>query len=294
MVAQYIDGNGTVQTRLFTPGFAAADGTSATFTVPTYFNGAFSVRVAGSTAAPLLQIVPVLTSIDVTGANATQWRGLGLVEGNGTLYTIGSGSVTDSDVSATGVNVGGFFVVDNDGANVAMTAFGPGQASIRTAGGTSAPLAWNVINPALGANLYDVAFEASSGNLLVATSTEIKRLNAATGATLGSFAMPGGSSGNMGLQVVPAAFTLGSTAVPAGSLLVVNGGVSNDKIYALNATTGAVIATLDLGQNIDPVAGLYDPASGRLFLIDANPAELIEMNPANGTVVKRTKPGDEL
>ena len=58
-----------------------------------------------------------------------------------------------------------------------------------TAGGTSAPLAWNVYRPNRGA-LIDVAYNAAANELLVADNATIRRLDAATGAELGSFDIP--------------------------------------------------------------------------------------------------------
>ena len=48
LIAQYIDGNGTVITRLLNPTSANATGTSATLLVPTLFNGAFALHLVGS------------------------------------------------------------------------------------------------------------------------------------------------------------------------------------------------------------------------------------------------------
>jgi hypothetical protein len=161
---------------------------------------------------------------------------------------------------------------------------GSGSFSLTTSGGTSAPLAWNVVNPNLS-TLYDVAFDGATGNLLVATNTQILRIDATSGQTLATFSLPGGSSGNTGLQVLPAGMTLAGVSIPSGSLLVTNGGASFDKIFALNPSSGAILATLDLGQNIDPVAGVFDPLSGSLFILDGSPNQVDQLNPATGAVL---------
>src|SRR5204862_2819001 len=77
------------------------------------------------------------------------------------------------------------------------------------------------------------------------------------------------------------------TAVPAGSLLVTNGAVSTDHIVALDPATGAVLADLDLGRDIDPVAGVYHPGEGTLFLLDAAHDEVVEIDPATGAELSR-------
>ncbi len=288
-IGQYIDGNGSLRTVILNPAFANAAGTSATLIVPTVFNGAFALHAIGSTTAPVLQIVPTLAGVDVTGYNGARWRGLGFVEGNGTVYSFGGSTTTDTSIATDGgANAGGFYAVDNDGADVVMPAggLGNGLATIKTSGGTSAGVPWRAINVGLNTNLWDVALEPVSGNLFVATTTEIKRINPATGATISTFGLPIQASNNIGLQVVPSDFTLNATLVPAGSLLVTNGAPDPDVVVALNATTGAVIASLTLvenpGENIDAVSGLYDPTTGHLFILDGDPNEVAEINPATG------------
>ena len=59
--------------------------------------------------------------------------------------------------------------------------------------------------------------------------------------------------------------TLAGTPLPAGTLLVTNGGASNDRIIALNPVTGEQLAVLDLGQNLDPDAGAFHPGTGELL-----------------------------
>src|SRR5207248_5997280 len=58
IVAQYIDGGGTLRTVLLNP--SSATGSTATFAVPAYFNGAFAVSVVGSAFLPVLQVVPTV------------------------------------------------------------------------------------------------------------------------------------------------------------------------------------------------------------------------------------------
>ncbi|WP_372898265.1 hypothetical protein, partial [Stieleria sp.] len=160
---------------------------------------------------------------------------------------------------------------------------GFGELIVTTAGGSSVPIAMGFAFPAVG-TIYDVALDTVSGDLFVATSSQILRVDAVSGQTLAAFNLPGGNSTNTGLQVLPTAMTLGGVGVSAGSLLVTNGSVSFDKLYAVDPTTGVILATLDLGQNIDPVAGVYDPTSGSLFLLDRNANLLWQIDPSTGAV----------
>jgi outer membrane protein assembly factor BamB len=90
-----------------------------------------------------------------------------------------------------------------------------------------------------------------------------------------------------GMQIVGAAMTLGSTAVPAGSMLVFNGYVSPDRVAAINPATGAVLASLALDGNYDLTAGVYDATSGHLFITEHNGPgnRIVELNAATGAQV---------
>src|SRR5262249_47609197 len=160
----------------------------------------------GSTLGPVLQIVPVVTAVDVTSASTTQLRGRGFVEGNNSLYAFASGTVTDTSVS-TGPNVFSGVAFDNDAVNLTLPVAGPGTLTVTTAGGTAAPISWNVASPALPSNsrLVDVASNGTTLWVGNDSTGKIHRINPATGAELGSFTIPVQNSGNLGLQILPAA-----------------------------------------------------------------------------------------
>ena len=50
---------------------------------------------------------------------------------------------------------------------------------------------------------------------------------------------------------------------------------------------GTVLATLALGENIDPIDMTYDATNGQLFVLDSNPDQIVEVNTTNGSVVSR-------
>ena len=112
-----------------------------------------------------------------------------------------------------------------------------------------------------------------------ANSAALHLINTATGQQIRSVAITNvssatnsiGNTSNFGaLQVVPAAFTLRLTPIPAGSLLVFYAPSNPDYVVALNPTTGNPIAALPLAGNYDTTAGVYDPSSGEIFLVDRN------------------------
>jgi hypothetical protein len=153
-------------------------------------------------------------------------------------------------------------------------------------------LPWNVVSPLLAATIVDVAFNPSSGELLLGNSGTglIYRINPATGATVGSFAIPVQNSGNLGLDIAPVGFTLRDTAsatnvpIAAGSLIVFNGAPNPDRIIAMNPTTGAILATLTLANNFDIVGGAVT-ATGRVFVLDPTANSVREINPLTGAEI---------
>jgi hypothetical protein len=228
----------------------------------------------------LLQIVPVITSVDVDGVNSVRITGSGLVEGNNTAYQFGNAIVIDT-VQGTGPDVFSSGTL----ANATLPVQGVGSFTVTTAGGTSAQIAWNVVNPGLG-GLTDVAYDPATQAIWVADNSTIYRINKATGALLGSFDIPSsGSTSNLGLQFVADGFTLNATAVPAGSLLITDGAPNPDQFIAVNAVDGTVIATRTAATNFDFVAGLYHAGRNTLFGLDGSPDQLIEINPATGATV---------
>jgi hypothetical protein len=289
IVAKFLDDNGTlvVQGLLPNSGSVSGDGTQALLTVPPHFNGAFALHMVGSAFAPLLQIVPVLSGIDINGHNSARLTGQGLVDANGTVYQFANGSVVDNDLTSTNVFSSGTLV------DLTLPVAGDGTLTVTTAGGTSAALPWNVISPVLGTTVVDVAYNAASSELLVASTISggnIFRINPATGAQLGSFAIPVQNSSSLGMDILPVAATLRNTAtgtdipLPAGSLIVFNGAPNTDRIIALDPVTGAVLATLNMANNFDIVGGAVT-ADGRFLVLD-NPTNTVrEIDPLTGAEV---------
>lgn len=103
---------------------------------------------------------------------------------------------------------------------------------------------------------------------------------------------PGESANDFDLETAPKAFTLGSTLVPAGSLLVINGETGVAEIYALDPTTGATLATLTTGFGASHVVGgAYHGKRNSFFLLqDKVPGgttgnRVAEISPTTGAVL---------
>ena len=75
--------------------------------------------------------------------------------------------------------------------------------------------------------------------------------------------------------------------MPAGSLLVVNGYANPDRVDAINPATGAVIATLTLHDNLDAIAGVYDAATGDLYLLRGSSNAVAVVSPTTGLTLSQ-------
>ena len=229
-----------------------------------------------------------MTAIDVNGTNTTQVSGRGFVEANNTSYNFPAASILD-----TSPNTGPDVFSSGTLINLSLPVAGAGNFTITTAGGTSAPISFNSVSPALAATVVDVAYNSAASELLVATTGAgglIYRINPATGAQVGSFAIPGQNSGNLGLDITPVGFSMHdvtsntNVAIPSGSLIVFNGVFNPDRIYALDPANGAILATLVLAGNFDIVGGAVT-STGRMFILDPNADRVREINPATGAEI---------
>ena len=134
-------------------------------TVPDYYNGAFVWHIVGSTTAATLQVVPVVTAAAMNGTASAQIQGLGFEEGNGSIYSFAGATLVNSS-SSSGPDVIYDYAngsdVSNGLVNLAPPTSGAGSLTVTTAGGTSAPFAWDAIDPNLG-DLSDVAVNPTGG-----------------------------------------------------------------------------------------------------------------------------------
>jgi sugar lactone lactonase YvrE len=168
---------------------------------------------------------------------------------------------------------------------------GLGTVTATTAGGTSQALDLNFLRMPIGTP-GDVAV-AANGDLWssdFANPGHLVRISPASGEVLQTITLTSDfgtpySFNYTGLQIVAADMTLGTTAVPAGSLLVFNGYPSPDRIVAVNTATGAVLGGVSLDQNYDLVGGVYDAATGHLFVLGHNANQMIELDAATGAQV---------
>jgi hypothetical protein len=130
-------------------------------------------------------------------------------------------------------------------------------------------------------HLLDVAYNAVGGEIFLGNNSEITRVDSDTGAVIATFDIPGSEFTDfLGLQILSDDIpSFGGTKIDAGSLLITNGTVSPDKLFALDAVTGEQLAVLELGEDFDAVAGAFHAQRGTLFVLDSIQDRIVELNP---------------
>ena len=66
-----------------------------------------------------------------------------------------------------------------------------------------------------------------------------------------------------------------------------DGYANPDRVDAINPTTGAVIATLILHDNLDANAGVFDAATGDLYLLRGSANEVAVVDPKTGLTLSQ-------
>jgi uncharacterized protein YjiK len=293
ILLRWTDINGTLQMTRLSPSAAASDGSSATLSLPSYANGAYSLQVFGSASQPLLQIVPKLQRYDQQ--DRLVLFGSGFVEG-ASSYTISGSSVQDD--AAQGNHIDVYYDGEQNGSayldRSALPNHGLGNVSVTTAGGTSAPLALNNLQVTVqGTSLGDVAIDPVSGAMWVSDYSNpghLLRIDTGSGDVLQTLTLSNAygvpyTYNYAGLQILDQAVSLGGTSVAAGSLLVFNGYANPDRVLAINPSDGSLLASLVLTGNHDLTAGVFDPQSGHLFVSAHNGNQLLELDAATGAVL---------
>ncbi|HNO88928.1 MAG TPA: pre-peptidase C-terminal domain-containing protein, partial [Rhodocyclaceae bacterium] len=294
---------GAKQTDVLRPTNASADGTTAQLDIPAHYNGVLDLRVLGSASRPELQIVPTVRAVDLQNwSDRIVLIGSGYIEGASTYAFTGS-SFADTLIDAADANevVNVWYDYGQNNSvylrRSAINTHGFGSVTVTTAGGTSAPAEVNFVRLDLGTNkaLGDVAVDRTTGALWALDYNrpyELHRIDPGNGRIVQTIVAPVLTAGEdyaynyAGLQVAPTAFKLGTTDVPAGSLLLFNGyGVPDGGVAAIDAATGAVIATLRLQKNVDLTAGVHDQATGHLWVTSHPSNALKEIDPTSGATL---------
>src|SRR5262249_2241358 len=131
--------------------------------------------------------------------------------------------------------------IENGGVSITEPVHGLGNVTVTTAGGTSAPLTLNELDPGVG-YIRDIGIVTANNQLWVADNGSPAKLNLVsitTGQTIRSIPATAVSSatnaiGNTSffgaIQVLPSAMTLNGVSVAAGSLLAFYGPSNPDYV----------------------------------------------------------------
>ena len=141
--------------------------------------------------------------------------------------------------------------------------------------------------------LASAGFDHTTGNVWIYGSFDpTVRGYTPAGSFLSSVPRPGENANDVDLEFAPESLTLGATAIPAGSLLFINGESGFADIYAVDKTSGTILATLNTsfgGSHV--VGGAYHPRRNTFFLVQdnvpdtANENRIAAIDPLTGSVL---------
>lgn len=126
-------------------------------------------------------------------------------------------------------------------------------------------------NPANPGSICALGFDTDSSRVWVyGCSDNLIYSFTTAGVFLTSFPNPGEAANDVDIDVVTTDMVLGTTAVPKGSLLFINGETDVAEVYALNPQNGNIIATLTTAFGTGyVVGGAYHRQRNTIFLVQS-------------------------
>ena len=114
----------------------------------------------------------------------------------------------------------------------------------------------STFDPSEDGGLCGISVDGATGNVWVyACSGATINGYAPDGTPIGSVPRPGEAANDVDLDFADATFTLGTTEIPAGTLLFINGESGPAEIYAVDLATGSVLDTLATAFGVSHVVG---------------------------------------
>lgn len=137
----------------------------------------------------------------------------------------------------------------------------------------------------LGGTRLGVGFNPATDEVFTYASfaSTIQR-HSRTGELLGSLPLSGAPSDDIDLEFTAAPLNLGGTALPANTLLVINGETSQEA-RALDADGNLIAGPVTLAGSGQIVGGAHSPARDSLFTLRWNTDTIIEHNPVTGALL---------
>ena len=148
-------------------------------------------------------------------------------------------------------------------------------------------------NPSNAAGLCGLGFDPTTDEVWVygCSAADVQRYSAA-GVFQSAVARPGESADDVDVEMAPKGLSLNATALPAGSLLFINGESGVADLYAVNKVSGATAATLNTAFGVSHVVGgAYHRRRDTFFLVQdrvpggVNGNRIAEIDPATGSVL---------
>jgi len=144
-----------------------------------------------------------------------------------------------------------------------------------------------------GVSHVGLGYDANTDTVWVYGSfgADLRRFSSA-GNAVGAVPRPGAAANDADIEVTNSPLTLGSTALPTGTLLYIDGESGVAEIYAVNPATGALITSLATQFGVSHVVGgAHHPARGTIFLVQdkipggAAANRVAEIDPSTGAVL---------
>ena len=148
-------------------------------------------------------------------------------------------------------------------------------------------------DPANAGGLCGLGYDQTADEVWVydCLAADIQRYSTA-GAFLSSVPRPGESANDADVEFAPEPLTLAGVALPAGTLLFINGETAAAEIYAVDKSSGSVLATLPTAFGMSHVVGgAYHPLRDTFFLVQdnvpgaADENRIAEIDPNTGGVI---------
>jgi len=174
---------------------------------------------------------------------------------------------------------------------------------------TGAPSAFSQIividsfNPAEVGTIVGVGFDATNDTVWVYGAFDGEtHYYTRDGTYLNSISWPGEAANDADLEFAVEPIMLDATPIPAGTLLVTNGETSAAEIYAVDKSTGTVLATLNTAFGLSHVVGgAFHGDRDTMFLVQdrvpsgtGNDNVIAEVSLSNGSVLNTFKIDDFL
>lgn len=157
---------------------------------------------------------------------------------------------------------------------------------VRSAPATAAPSVVSSFDTGVG-SLVAIGFDPATGNLFVYPEhgADIMEFTPAGQEVTPRIPRPAaGTSNDFDLDFALEGLNVGGTAVPANSLLAINGDEEPDRLYALDKNSGSVLASVAL-PSLNPVGGAHHPGRDSYFVVDYAADELEELDANSGAVI---------